>query len=172
MGFIALAVVLTTLAPVGVEDPPGLPANVTGGPFQSTLEIMWRASPTFRQQCSRIAAQPNLAVHLRSEPARGPALLRARTELSRRDGVLILAEVVIVDLRGQIELIGHEVEHVIEQLEGLELRETTCDAHEYRTSAHESCRAIEAGRRIAHEVEEQRRRDGRRQWRAEASGVG
>jgi len=152
MWHLVLALVLTTIAPAGVDDGAGVPANVKGGPFQATLETMWRTSPAFRQQCSRIAAQQMLTVRLRAEPAPKPGSPRARTEFSRRHGVLTLADVVISDARDRVELIGHEMEHVIEQIEGLRLLERRCAANNYVTSAHESCRAIDAGRRIAREV--------------------
>ncbi|SRR6266542_492473 len=154
---IAIALILATFASAGLEEGNGLPTNLKGGPFQSTLEIMWRTSPTFRRQCLRIAAEPALTVRLRAEAGQKPGSPRARTEFSRRGGALTLADVVISDARDRIELIAHELEHVIEQIEGLRLRESSCAVDNYRTSSHESCRAIDAGRRIAREVEEAER---------------
>jgi hypothetical protein len=152
MGHIVLAVVLATFAPSGLEEGTGLPANLKGGPFQATLEIMWRTSATFRAQCARIAMERALTVQLRAEGAPRPGSARARTEFSRRNGVLTRADIVIADARDRVELIGHELEHVVEQIEGVRLGERRCSEDGFVTSVHESCRAMEAGRRIAREV--------------------
>lgn len=154
MWHMVLAAALTTFASGGLDARTGLPPNVKGGPFRATLEQMWRTSATFRLQCAKIAAQRTLTVRLRGERASGPGSPRARTEFSRRDGVLTVADVVISDARDRIELIGHEFEHVIEQIQGVRLSEGHCGLLNVPTSATESCRAIEAGRRIAREVEE------------------
>jgi hypothetical protein len=152
MGHILLAATLT--ASVSADGKSGVPANLKPGAFQSIVEMMWQASPTFKRQCLRIAAQKTLTVRLRAESNRGPGSPRARTEFSRRDGVLTRADVVVSDLRDRVELIGHEFEHIIEQIEGVRLRETACVGTNTVTSVFESCRAMEIGRRIAREIEE------------------
>jgi len=139
----------------------GPPANLKAGAFQATVELMWRASPTFRNQCTRLAATPGLQVFVRAEIQRVLPSARAHTEISRTRGILTHADVVLLDTRNVIELIAHELEHIVEQIEHVQLNETVCDGHR-PVAASESCRAIEIGRRVAKEVEESRLKQG---WR-------
>jgi len=155
MGHLLLAALLTGLAPTGLEAGMGLPSNLKGGPFQVALEQMWKGSATFRDQCARIARHRTLIVRLRAESGFWPES-RARTDFFRHEGALLRADIIISisAARDQIELIGHELEHVVEQIEGVRTGESRCAARTNGTGALESCRAIEAGRRIAREVEE------------------
>jgi hypothetical protein len=129
-----------------------IPRNLDAGAFQATVELMWRLSPTFRQQGARLAAEPRLRVLIRIESSHSPSAARARTEISRVRGIVTRADVVLVRAGDAIELIAHEIEHIVEQIEGLSLRESACDAGRLVT-AKESCRAIEMGKRVAGEVE-------------------
>ena len=134
----------------------GPPVNLRGGVYQSLIEQMWRASPTFRQQCLTIAREPGLRVTFRTVSASGGIGVRARTEIVRKRGKVVLAEVVLLTLDGVVELIAHEMEHVVEQLEGVRLRGHGCRGSTGRRDWFESCRAHEMGRRVAREVEESR----------------
>lgn len=157
------AVVLTIPAAVSAQGPSsstGLPPNLDAGAFRSTIELMWRASPTFRDQCGRLAAKPRLHVMVRSDSSRPLPVVRARTEISRVRGTLTHADIVVSDARDAIELIAHEVEHVIEQIEGVRPGDAVCHGNR-PVRAGESCRAIEIGRRVAAEVEESRKNDSR-----------
>jgi hypothetical protein len=146
----------STFAQLPRDSSTGVPSNLDGGAFQSTVEAMWRFSPTFRNQCTRLAAKPRLRVSVRIETSRPISVVRARTEISRVRGTLTRAEIVLLTPRDAIELIAHEIEHIIEQLDGLRLSEAVCESHQ-QVRAGESCRAIEAGKRVAKEVKEGRR---------------
>lgn len=134
------------------ESTGGLPPNLDAGAFRPTVELMWRASPTFRGQCARLAGKPRLRVVVRIDSSRSLPAARAHTEISRVHGTVTHADIVVSDARNAVELIAHEVEHVIEQIDGLRV-EAVCDSNR-GAGAGESCRAIEAGRRVAAEVEE------------------
>jgi hypothetical protein len=153
MGYIVLAAVLMAGGLAGFDEGTGVPANLKGGLFQSTLQTMWMRSPMFRRQCARIATERTLTVQLRAEGTPRPGSPRARTEFSRRHGALTRADIVISDARDRVELIAHELEHVIEQIEGVRIAEQRCAPDGFVTSVHESCRAIEVGQRIAREVQ-------------------
>jgi hypothetical protein len=143
-----------TSSPQAGPDPTatiyGPPPNVIGGHLQSLLESMWRDSPTFRRQCVRIAAATSLTVTLRTDFTRTRATVRATTTFTLKPGGLT-ADVILFGMGDEPELVAHEVEHVIERLDGARLQGDECG------SPSESCRAVEAGRRVAREVSEARR---------------
>ena len=84
---------------------------------------MCRRAPTFRRQVVRLAEQPELVITL--EPGAFPidGRTRASTEIARVDGGLRRAEVLVRpgDSLAVVELIGHEFEHILEQLDGVDL---------------------------------------------------
>ena len=147
--------------PVDLGDaaPAALPSNllipdVYRRMFESTL----RRSPTFARQCIRIANARELTVTLdfamaTSRPAR-PA--RARTEIVRRDNRL-LATIVIAQTIDVVELVAHEIEHVIEQLDGVDLAakaqipDSGVQALRHDRVVFETIRAQRVGRQVADE---------------------
>ena len=113
-----------------------------------------QSSPTFNGQCRRLAAAPRLKVVLRLEaPQRRPSFA-ARTVLERRDGVLVAAHVFLSLTPDAVELIAHEVEHVLEQLDGVDLEAQAGSGNVWKRDdgAFETRRATEVGRRVAREV--------------------
>jgi hypothetical protein len=139
------------------ETPQGPPANLRSGPYRALIETMWRDSATFRQQCLVLASEPELTVRIRGESRPSTNGTRARGEISvSRDGRVTFADIVVMSPRDTIELIAHELEHLLEQLEGVRLRDQGCHGTSMQRQAYESCRAVEAGRRVAREVEEAR----------------
>ena len=115
---------------------------------------MWRDSLTFRRQCRRLAAADHLRVTLRlEEPQRRPSF-SARTVFERAEGVLVAAHVFMSLSPDAVELIAHEVEHVLEQLDGADLGAQVGSGHVWKRAdgAFETRRATQVGRRVAHEV--------------------
>jgi hypothetical protein len=135
-----------------------LPANLKVPPMYRTyIEAMVRWSPTFRRQVLRLAAAPWLTVVLEPLQAHRSELVRARTRFSTDTAGGRTATMGIGSLDDQVELIAHEIEHVIEQLDGVDLRaRATLPA----TGVHsrngnrefETIRAIRAGRTVSEEV--------------------
>ena len=100
----------------GVDAPPNLTVPST---YRKTLELMLERSPMFRRQCLRLASATQLTVVVRMlHPSDGGP--RARTEIKREDDRLV-ATVQINPLGNFMELLAHELEHVIEQLDGIDL---------------------------------------------------
>ena len=98
-----------------------VPANIEAGMLgPEILEILSR-SETFRRQCQRIAAVRVLRVRLgiSTQPA---AEYRAVTVLARYDAGSLRADVTLVFAENYVELLAHEFEHVLEQLDGVNLR--------------------------------------------------
>jgi hypothetical protein len=137
-----------------------LPQNLIVPPvFRDTVDAMMRRSPTFRRQCARIAQAPRMLVVLQWFQPRSSDHARARTVLSRtRDG-RDLATVAIRTLDDPVELIAHELEHVIEQLDGVDLAAQLRrhDSGVYATGdsggVFETTRAKRIGVQVAREVQ-------------------
>lgn len=136
-----------------VDAAAGPPVNLEAGVFRRVVNSMWRESLTFRRQCQRLGAERGLVVKLFSLPSHRGSSVRASTEMSRKNGTLTLARVVIFSPGDAVELIAHEIEHIIEQLDGVEFldRASTRTTRE-AGAAYETGRAVEIGRVVAREV--------------------
>lgn len=127
--------------------------------IRPTIERMLEQSPTFRRQALRIAQAPGLIVRLsllQGAPASG---VRARTDMDIADRSLV-ANVAIKQIENLVELIAHEFEHIIEQLDGVDLRARSavsgtgvwnCDDGSFETK-----RAVRVGRLVAEETQHRR----------------
>jgi len=119
------------------------------------VKIVWQRSATFRQQCASIA-RAGATVLLRTATSlqiRRPA--QARIGVSA-DGVTV-ARVLVQLSADSIEHLGHELEHVLEYLEKMNLRKRLADHRSGVTVSgvgYETGRAIDAGTRVAREVRE------------------
>lgn len=135
----------------------GLPPNLSAAAvFKPYLERMVRMSPTFRSQCKRLGAAPSVRVRLRLEdPQRRPSF-RARTVLERDQGVVVAAHIFLYPSPDAVELIAHEIEHVLEQLDGVDLAAHVGSGNVWKREdgAFETRRATEAGLRVPREVSE------------------
>jgi hypothetical protein len=133
-----------------------LPANIELVPYlAATLEEIYDHSSTFRAQCQRIADAPHLRVSVQLDGWMRSSC-RAFTMIRRRQG-FIDAQVHLPPLGTMFaELIGHEFEHIIEQVEGLNLRELACvrgsGVHEVERELFETDRAQRTGKIVADEV--------------------
>ena len=134
-----------------------LPANLTFPDFfRPTIESMLERSPSFRRQCLRIGLTPALLVRLTNVQTNTLSGPRARTSISRGAEGRIVANVSIRRIDDLPELIAHELEHVIEQLDGVNLRTRSalsgtgvwnCDDGSFETT-----RAVRVGRAVANET--------------------
>jgi hypothetical protein len=87
------------------------------------LAEMCRRAPTFRRQVARLVSEPELVVTI-SETAFPPRTpWRARTTIDSVSGRVRSADVQVQpgDPRAFAELIAHEFEHILEQLDGVAL---------------------------------------------------
>ena len=100
----------------GVVAPPNLSVPSA---YRMTVEQMIERSSMFRRQCLRLAVAPHLVVMVRMlHPLTAGPL--ARTEI-KREGSRLVATVAINPRGDFTELLAHELEHVIEQLDGIDL---------------------------------------------------
>lgn len=118
------------------------------------LDELYDRSPTFKAQCERLAAAGNLHVVVRLDSSL-PSRCRAVTNIRRR-GREMYADVHLPPGRAVIELVAHEFEHVIEQVEGLNLRVLArtrgSGVREIERELFESDRATKAGHVVADEA--------------------
>jgi hypothetical protein len=137
------------------------PANVVmSDTHRALVERMLRRSATFRRQCARIAAERALVVHVSISTPSWRSDFRATT-LMRRDGDgTVTAYVTIAPRQDVIELIAHELEHVIEQLDGVDLAQRAAAPHSGVSQQsgtpgiYETLRAKRIGQRVSTEVRE------------------
>jgi hypothetical protein len=133
-----------------------MPANIElPCDLERSLAKIYRGSATFREQCDRIAAAGTLNVVVRLDAAI-PRSCQAFT-LFRRRGHVLSAEVHLPPAGTRMaELVGHEFEHIVEQLDGLNLRVLArirdSGVHESSFDVFESARAQRAGRVVASET--------------------
>lgn len=132
-----------------------LPANVElAHDLARVLLRVYERSPAFRAQCERIARAGNVLVTVRIDTSI-PSRCRAFTRVHRR-GYYIRADVHLPPTAHLTELVGHEFEHVIEQIEGLDLRKLArvkdSGVRQVEGRAFETDRAQAAGRVVAAEA--------------------
>jgi rhodanese-related sulfurtransferase len=135
-----------------------LPSNLNVTPiYREFVESMASRSPTFRRQLLRIAAEPRLTVDLEMVPATRSARARAKTSIVRHT-TGIAARVEMMRLDDIVELIAHEIEHVIEQIDGVDLAAcaslpgTGVHAIPADGIAYETLRATRVGVRVSREL--------------------
>src|SRR5258706_7205944 len=97
-----------------------LPSNINAGNLEPDLIELLQRSETFRQQCARIAATRVLRVTVRVGLAVG-AGGRAQTIIHRYDAGGLRAEVTLGFAEDYFELLAHEFEHILEQVDGVRL---------------------------------------------------
>jgi hypothetical protein len=138
--------------PDAVEPPANLSIPAT---YRVTVEQMLQRSPMFRRQCLRLAAAPHLEVTVRMlHPfASGP---HARTQITQSADGRLLAAVEINPAGNFMELLAHELEHVIEQLDGIDLKARAAVADSGVRNAtggtFETSRAVRVGAVVAFEA--------------------
>jgi len=166
----ALLLHASAAAAEGDEETPlcagSLPATVSvARDLRRHIGSMLAMSSTFRAQCGRITRAPSLIIMILVDPALAERSYRARTWFGRTPAGSLVARVHISLRTSPIEWIAHELEHVVEQLDGLSLPALAAARQGAWLSGEkmfETTRAIEAGRRVAAEMQQAARRDRRR----------
>jgi hypothetical protein len=127
------------------------PLNIQVDPLlQPLVDKLLRRSATVRRQWQAIGASRLVRVSLISSPLlRESSAARARTEVARYAHGAIRAVVELPSVVDITELLPHELEHVLEQVEGLDLPALAKDAssgvHESSRGVYETVRARNAG---------------------------
>jgi hypothetical protein len=142
----------------------GLPANLTvSSSLRATVESMLRDSVSFRRQCARVASSPSLAVSVDQALLLPTAPFQAITSVSIEPDGGLMARVLLGSRADPGETLAHELEHIIEQLDGVDLQSLAkrADAGVHRTydgDRYETERAVAMGRQVAQELRMARRK--------------
>jgi hypothetical protein len=136
-----------------------LPPNLmVSAMYRPLVEAMLRDSPTFRRQCVRIAAEPGLTVQLSVSPPPRRSTHRALTHFTRDAQGRLTAVIAIGPFEDTQELIAHEFEHVIEQLDGVDLAARAARPHTgvvpigHQNAVYETTRAQRVGLKVVSEL--------------------
>ncbi|MEP6918333.1 MAG: hypothetical protein ABJC89_21985 [Acidobacteriota bacterium] len=139
--------------PSGPAGPPNL---IAAPDIRQLAATMWQGSPTFRRQSARIAAAPGLQISIQQGMPKPGAPTRAETTCRREAGVLVSATVWIPYGYDAYELLAHELEHIIEQLDDLDLpaleRQSGSGVWGSARGQFETVRATAIGRLVAKEM--------------------
>jgi hypothetical protein len=115
---------------------------------------MWRRSPTFRRQCVRLAEYPDVIVHVGITLGVKRAAARSHVE-HHQAGWNAAVQIEWRNPARYAELIAHELEHVLEQLDGVDLRRLVrrhVDGVMQLGHDYETARAWAVGQTVAREV--------------------
>jgi len=146
-----------------VIAPPVLPSNVRlFGRYQMVVNEMLQRSAAFRRQCSRLGREAWLEVTVKPELLPGGPARGATTTITRTARGGIEAVVRLTEYGDLAELIAHEFEHILEQLDEVDLAAMAARSRTGVRAASdlghfETDRAIAAGRRVYREVAHVRR---------------
>lgn len=116
---LAALVLLVPAPPLQAQRPSAI--NVADR-FRPSVAEALEVSPTFRQQWERIAAERLVNVYVYQSAPSKDLSRRASTEFRRYSSGLLHAVVEIPAGDDHVELLAHEFEHVIEQIERIDLR--------------------------------------------------
>jgi hypothetical protein len=125
--------------------------------FRPLLDQLWSSSPTFRQQCRRLAGAKALVL-MRSVSAKETPW-SAESQIGVQANGRVVARMSVREGRESAEIVAHELEHVIERLDGVHLAHDALRAGSGTTlfgGAYETRRATEAGRQAAKETRPRR----------------
>jgi hypothetical protein len=149
---------ISTNMPVNARVPTAWPSNIWVQPeLRETMTALWQTSPTFRAQCDRIGAQRRYHVHIVID-ASMVLHRRCRAQCTMRSFTtgLVMARIAVPDKQELHELIPHELEHVIEHIDGVDLRRLMVQGgtgvYEVGDGRIETARAISAGRKVRAEM--------------------
>lgn len=122
--------------------------------LQPIVKWMLEHSPRFRQQCRTLAAAPRLRATVTVSYRQSIATYRAHTAFRQTGTGGLDARIEIRSASDISELLGHEFEHLIEQLDGVDLSILVREGEARRLTdgAFETERAIAAGQQVAGEV--------------------
>jgi hypothetical protein len=143
-------------AATAICDPPALalPSTITLEPgLEPIVRLALEYSPRFRQQCHVLALATTLTATVKISVQPPSRAGRAHATVHRQSGTFTAA-IEIGDPARTTELLAHEFEHIIEQLDGVDLGALSDrgEAHRSIDGAFETERAIATGQQVASEV--------------------
>jgi hypothetical protein len=151
--FVVVSIVVLVSADSAAQTPRAWPGDLhVAADLRPFADLAWEHSPTFRDQCRKLAAARAYVI---VDAASARELWRADTHIRvTRDGATF-ARSRVRPTSNAVELIAHELEHVLESLDGVKLiMEAPRGGSRVSRNggAYETRRATDAGRRVAQEV--------------------
>jgi hypothetical protein len=144
------------LAAVDRDVVSSIPPNLTmPATLRPLLEEVVRHSPTFRQQLQVLRRAPHVKMAIRYGDVNTWHVLRAESTVLRYEWGALQVDTQLYTARDVIEVIAHELEHVCEQIEGVDVRRLATQRHSgvYTVGPHfETRRATLIGRQVAREA--------------------
>jgi hypothetical protein len=123
-------------------------------PLLQVVDDAWQKSESFRQLCRALAERRAVAT-LRPGPERSGS--RGLTQITIADDGVVVGRVAVLLGFDTLEYIAHELEHVLERAEGMDLAGESARKGSGVWKAldgYETQRAIDRGRQVAREVRE------------------
>jgi hypothetical protein len=162
-GFLLLHLFLwsfsTSISNAPTELPIGFPSNiVVQEELRAAVVRLWSGSPTFRAQVLKIGAHGRyrVAVTLDATITLDRDKCRAQCVMRVYSTGFVMARVSLPDRRDLDELIPHELEHVVEHIEGVDVRRDVFrhggGAYDAGRGRIETVRAMRAGRQARAEL--------------------
>ena len=140
-----------------------IPGNLQLEPmYRPLIASMLERSATFRRQCLRLGGDPGVTVHLFPLGVFWTRGARALSRITRDSHGDLHADIFLGGVDDRVELIAHEFEHVIEQLDQIDLSskaalpDTGVRATVSTGELFETTRATLTGLRVAREFREVR----------------
>jgi hypothetical protein len=142
------------IAPDGVVAM--VPANLkVPESLKPILEDVLRRSPTFRRQLQQLRRAPRVRMAISYGDLSIWHVLRAESTMYRYEWGAMKVDTRLYTVRDIVDVIAHELEHVCEQIEGLDVKTLARQRHSgvYNTGGHyETQRAVLTGRQVAREA--------------------
>jgi hypothetical protein len=143
--------------PVATVCESSVPLNIDPGMLRSTFLELLQRSETLRRQCARIAATRTLRVTLTLSATLAERGIGGVTSIDRFETGAIRAEVTLLLSRDYLEMLAHEFEHILEQIDGVVLQDEVALGRAWRreSGSFETRRAADAGVRALREYSRQ-----------------
>jgi hypothetical protein len=162
-GLLVLQLILCSFSTSISNLPTGFPTNiVVQKELRAAVTQLWEGSPTFRAQCQKIGEHRRYRVAVILEPSLSLSRnWRAQCVLRAYSSGFVTARVMVPpNSRYVLELISHELEHVIEHIEGINVKLNASrpgtDAYDAGGGRIETARASRVGRQASRELEASR----------------
>ena len=157
-GLLVLQLFLCSISTSISNVPIGFPANiVVQAQLRLAIARLWEGSPTFRAQCLKIGEHKTYRVAVTIEPSLAlTRSWRAQCVLRVYSSGLVAARVMVPLNRQVDELIPHELEHIVEHIDGVDVKRNAAKhgggAYDAGRGQIETVRAVHAGRQARDEM--------------------
>jgi hypothetical protein len=162
-GLLVLQLFLCSFSTSISNVPTGFPDNIVVQPeLRAAVAQLWEGSPTFRAQCRKIGEQRRYRVAMVVEPSLSlNRNFRAQCVLRAYSSGFVVARVMLPNGHRAIsELIPHELEHIVEHIDGIDVKREASKSgtgiYDAGGGRIETLRALRVGRQAKQELDASR----------------